>query len=422
VHKTGALARAVTLAALGVCSLVLASAVGASEATRVVLTVTPRDTLLDQPVSIRVSGLRPQSTVTLTATTRSAPEQKHNLWKSTATFRADANGKVFVSRSPSLAGTYRGREGMGLFWSMRWKSCDDCTMISASAATVRLVASSGARTLATASFTRRAQTPNVTVRDTTLPGEGFVGRFFSPPAVAARPAPAVLRLGGSEGGLQWDVEASMLATHGYPTLSLAYFGMPGLPQELQNIPLEYFQSALRWLAQQPGVDPGKLVVAGVSRGGEAALLVGSVYPELIHAVVSYVGSSVVWGTRYSFGAPNPEEASWTLGGKPVPFATGFDDAQAVIKVERIAGPILLVSARLDDGWPSSIMADKIVRRLQEHQRTDYTSLVYHEAGHAVGAVVPNVAVGAWGGGTLAGDARARADSWPKLLAFLARLR
>jgi dienelactone hydrolase len=195
-----------------------------------------------------------------------------------------------------------------------------------------------------------------------------------------------------------------------------------LPQELQNIPLEYFQSALRWLAQQPGVDPGKLVVAGGSRGGEAALLLGTVYPELIHGVVSYVGSSVVWGTRYSFGAPNPEEASWTLGGQPVPFATGFDDAQAVIKVERIAGPILLVSARLDDGWPSSIMADKIVRRLQEHQRTDYTSLVYYEAGHAVGAAIPNVPVGAWGGGTLAGDAHARADSWPKLLAFLDRLR
>jgi dienelactone hydrolase len=297
-------------------------------------------------------------------------------------------------------------------------------MIPAAAATVRLVVSSGGRTLATASFTWRARAPGVTVRNTTLAGEGFVGRFFSPPDGAARPAPAGLRLGGSEGGIQWDVEASLLASHGYPMLALAYFGVPGLPADLKNIPLEYFQSALRWLGQQPGVDPSKLVVLGGSRGAECALLLGTVYPELVHGVVSYVGSSLVWGTRYTVSGPyDPQEASWTLAGKPVPFATGSGvDPEAVIPVEKIAGPIFLVGAVMDDLWPSGIFANEIVARLRQHQRTDYTSLVYYNAGHAVGAAIPNVPVGAWGGGTLAGDARARADSWPKLLAFLERMK
>jgi dienelactone hydrolase len=424
VDKVGALARAATLAAFGACSLLLASAGDTSAAAgRVTLTVTPRDTLLDQPVSISVTGLRPRSTVTLTATTRSA-NQTHKSWRSTATFRADASGRVVVARSRSLGGTYRGRDGMGLFWSMRWRSCDDCTMIPASVSTVRLVASSGGRTLATGSFTQRAQAPGVTVRNTTLAGEGFVGRFYSPRDGAARPAPAVLRLGGSGGGLQWEVEASLLASHGYPTLALAYFGVPGLPGELKNIPLEYFESALRWLGQQPGVDPSKLIVQGGSRGAECALLLGTVYPELVHGVVSYVGSSLVWGTQYTVSGPHdPPEASWTLAGKPVPFATGSGvDPEAVIPVEKIAGPIFLVGAVLDDVWPSANFANEIVARLRQHQRTDYASLVYYNAGHAVGAAVPNVAVGAWGGGTLAGDAQARADSWPKLLAFLERLR
>jgi dienelactone hydrolase len=408
------------LALLTACSLLTSAGHGAPAATHVVITVAPRDVLVDQPVAITVSGLRPRSTVTLTATTRSA---LGNVWKSTATFRADPKGRVIVSRSPSLAGSYRGRDGMGLFWSMRWGSHIDVAMAAPAVSTVRLVAGAGGRTLATASFTRRAEAPGLTVHNTTLASEGFVGCFYSAPGQATTPSPAILLLGGSGGGAPCDVRAALLASHGYPTLALAYFGMPGLPAELKNIPLEYFQSALRWLTRQPGVDPDELVVAGISRGGEAALLLGTVYPELLHGVVSYVGSSLVWGTRYTVQGPNdPQEPSWTLDGKPVPFATGFDDAKAVIPVEKIAGPIFVVGAVMDSLWPSGIFANEIVARLRQHQRTDYTSFVYFEAGHAVGLMVPNIPVIVDLGGSLAGDAHARADSWPKLLAFLARLR
>jgi dienelactone hydrolase len=280
--------------------------------------------------------------------------------------------------------------------------------------TVRIAANQGARTLATASFTRRTQTADVTVRTTTLAAEGFVSCFYSPPAETTRPGAAILLLGGSSGGSQCGFRASLLASRGYPTLALAYFGAPGLPSELKNIPLEYFQSALGWLAQQPGVDPDKLVVFGISRGGECALLLGSVYPELIHGVVSYVGSSVA-GLSY----PSGDTAAWTLAGKPVPYT----DPENVIPVERIAGPIFLVAGVDDLVWPSAIYASQIVERLRQHQRNDYTSRVYERAGHLVGAAVPYVPlIDPSLGGTAAADAHARADSWPKLLAFLERLR
>ena len=105
-------------------------------------------------------------------------------------------------------------------------------------------------------------------------------------------------------------------------------------------------------------------MAGASRGGELALLLGSTYPDL-RAVVSWVGSGLVYGGVVSMGAA--PAAGWTRGGADIPFA-GFDVsavrmdappvaltpgflaaladtarvAAAEIPVERINGPVLLI--------------------------------------------------------------------------------
>jgi hypothetical protein len=68
--------------------------------------------------------------------------------------------------------------------------------------------------------------------------------------------------------------------------------------------------------------------------------------------------------------------------------------------------------------------------MHQHGRTDVTAIEYRRAGHTVGVMVPNVptrttVASRYGvltvGGSPAVDAAARADSWPKLLAFLGRL-
>ena len=73
----------------------------------------------------------------------------------------------------------------------------------------------------------------------------------------------------------------------------ALIGLPGLPSSLENIPLEYFERALRWLAKQPAVDPHRIVTFGSSRGGEASLLIASTFPRLVHGAVGYVPSAAV---------------------------------------------------------------------------------------------------------------------------------
>jgi dienelactone hydrolase len=62
----------------------------------------------------------------------------------------------------------------------------------------------------------------------------LVGMFFQPAGSGARPA--VLVLGGSEGGLP-TATAALIASYGYAALALAYFGLPTLPPVL-NVDVE----------------------------------------------------------------------------------------------------------------------------------------------------------------------------------------
>jgi hypothetical protein len=183
-------------------------AIGSSGTTQVVVLVTPSDALIDRPVSIVVSGLRPGQTTTLTATTVDA--QGHR-WASRATFRADSDGRVDVAHSRSLAGTYRGVDPMGLFWSMHELGTktprDEQAPVLPVVSTVTLRVGG-----ATARLTRRWRLPGVHLHRTTLAKEGFVGCYWSPPATS-RPKPAILFFGGSGGGLSCNAPV-LLASHG----------------------------------------------------------------------------------------------------------------------------------------------------------------------------------------------------------------
>jgi dienelactone hydrolase len=102
-----------------------------------------------------------------------------------------------------------------------------------------------------------------------------------------------------------------------------------------------------------------------------------------------------------------------------------------IRVEKTAGPVLMISGGADGLWPSTALAEVAQRRLREHHFPHpFEHLVYPEAGHAIG--LPNVMttmlrsrhpVGGEEidmGGTPAATAQASRDAWPRTLAFLAK--
>jgi len=174
--------------------------------------------------------------------------------------------------------------------------------------------SEGRSLVASGGFTRRGAALGVTVSAESIAATGFYGQFWAPPAGTPR-HPAMLEFGGSEGGLSGQRIGAALASAGHPTLDIAYFGEPGLPATLTDVPLEYFARALRWLARQPQVLKGQTYVLGGSRGSEAALLLGAHYPTLVHGVIASSPSDVSFG---SYPAPDQLPGHCTAGPCPTP--------------------------------------------------------------------------------------------------------
>lgn len=390
------------------------AACGGSSGGQVRLSALPADALVDAPVTIRVRNAPAGSRVTLVAT---AKDVSGNPWQSSAVFAADAHGDVDVAHDPSLSGTYEGQDAMGLFWSMH--EVGSQTPVDAQYLTppkvlqVTLQATVRGRTVASTTLRRRLVASDIHLQQETLAKQGFVGCFWSKQHPGQR-EPAVLEIGGSEGGL--DCGVGLLAAHGYPELHVGYFGLAGLPQYLERIPLSYFAHALRWLARQPGVDPHRIVIEGVSRGAEAAILTAAAYPSLVHGAVEYVGSATVAGGNGPTGA-----AAWTVRGRPVPAGTE-------LPVWKVNGPLLLIGGDADLIKASGLAAQNMAAALRAHGRHDFTLLDYKHAGHLLDSWWPYVSAGTalpdgtTGGGTFAGTAHARADSWQELLSFLGRLK
>lgn len=408
--------------------------------------------LVDAPLRITASGLAPQQLLRISATSRASTDR---ALISYAVFLADDAGRIDFSTAKPLEGTYSKPDPMGLFWSMSpqavpvaiWKHLDLPAFHPPDSWTVlvELAPNQGGAALASLRLTRLYAAPGL--RSVDLHEPGLVGRLALPPVgERTKPIPAVILLGGSEGGFD-DAGAALLASHGYGTLTLAYFGAEGVASELVDIPVECVLRAVRWLQQRPEIDGRRIAIMGRSRGSELALLAASVSPE-IKAVVAISPSSVVWGGISK--SPEARAASaWTYQGRPLPFLSAqappelvqefyakgslhsrlygylFSDREAVrqatIPIERIRGSVLLISGAEDRVWGSPLMAQRIIERARQFGRGDFfTSITYDGAGHNIREPYRPTPPQARLGGAAEDHAQAERDSWNKILSFLER--
>jgi len=275
---------------------------------------------------------------------------------------------------------------------------------------------------------------------------GVVGVVVTPDG---EPSGSVVVLSGSGGGVP-EGYAARLAESRLIAFALGYFGAPGLPTALVEIPIDGVARGIDWF-RDAYLGGGPASVMGSSKGAELALLLGAHLGDAIDRVVAVAPSSVAWYGLDQTDPASGERSSWTFAGRPVPFLPYARDAQpgrgpdgmrldmcydlsrydaaqvddATIPVEHCRGAILLLSGSDDHMWPSASFAERIVDRLRMNGREAHvTSVVYPDAGHAFlhRAFYPNVTADGrpiWDfGGNEQADAAAAADAWPRIVSFV----
>lgn len=403
------------MAAIAVLLCGLTACTSQAAAGHAAIRVSAPSALMDQPINVTVTGLTPGQQVTVTTQTTDAQAR---IWRAQATFTAGPEGRVDLATAAPTSGSYSGADGMGLFWSMNTLPSEYSNEYFASgppqsqpSIPVRLTVTSAGRLLAARTLTRSFMAPGETARVLTLQADGVAGVLFLPPPGTAR-HPGVLAFGGAEGGMSQLWTAALLAAHGYPALTVAYFDWPGLPPLLQQIPLEYFATAGRILASQPGADPAHVLVMGYSRGTEAALLLANDFPLLFHGAIVYSPSYYV-----NPAMDSSTGTAWTLGGQAVPAGP--------IPMNQISGPVLAIAGDSDAIWDSERSASQISTELGVvGSRYSHQAEIYLDAGHGVGTY-PYEPIGTAAlqavGGTRAGDVAAQRSGWAKVMKLLAGL-
>jgi len=405
-------------AALAVALLTggLAACSGGAPAKPAVIQVSEPSALADQAIDIRVTELSAGEQVTVSA---QATDAKKGTWRSSAVYTASQNGTVDLEKVAPKSGSYQGKDGMALFWSMtpvapasrnQYFTPPTPQQQSGYPVTLTVTSSSGAK-LASRTVTREWMAKGETAQTLTLAKDKVAGELFLPPPGTSRHT-GVLVFGGAEGGMSQVYGAALLAAHGHPALTVAYFDWPGLPSALDDIPLEYFETAGKILASQPQVDPAHVLAMGYSRGSEAALLLADDFPALVHGAVVYSPSSEV-----NAAGDDQSRDAWSLG------PSGIDPGP--IDVSHISGPVLAFAGDLDMLWGSASSATSIIQELAvAHSPYQHQAFIYQNAGHGEGmqpyqpagdTTIANL------GGTRAGNVAAQLDGWPKMLAMLAGL-
>lgn len=241
--------------------------------------------------------------------------------------------------------------------------------------------------------------------------DGFHGELFRPEQ-DSYPGRVLICFSGSDGKFELSrMLAQVFQARGLTALALAYVMEEGLPRQFYHVPIDPLEAAAVRLHDM-GYE--KVGLWGISKGAELALTAGSLLPGLVNAVVAVAPmNTVCQGFSKTKGITIMPGSTWTFHGEEVPYSsfrmdrfplgkvlgkslkarelTMYDlyiplvnnpNPDAVIQTERITGPILLISSKMDTMWPSGPAAEQVMKRLQQYGFPYYYQhLSYDYGGH-----------------------------------------
>ena len=252
----------------------------------------------------------------------------------------------------------------------------------------------------------------------------------------------VIDVFGGSGGL-FEFRAALLASHGFAALALAYFWFDDLPREPSEVNFEYFHEALDWMLVQAKVSSRGVGLVGVSRGSEIVLTLATQRTEIKAVVAISPAFAIMTYCLKYHGHPSDfipiyEDRLSVANDGSVSLIDGYayEEADkpnqpgrsALLPMEMILCPLLLVYGTSDRCWNAEYMTQRIVNRMAAHGKESQCEVLrYPNAGHLIeppytalcrASYVSSVKlVLSWGGEKRA-HALAQEDSWNKLLEFL----
>jgi len=414
------------------------------------ITVNQLTSLQDEAVQIKVQGLEPGSRVTLHSYTDTAVPGR--AFEAVAVYQADEYGCIDLDRNESLAGSYKGTEPMGLFWSLkpsfgnkyknaRFIKLDVTTPLVVHIRVYSVVIDDiktiydvrdelNDKELTSISVHRIYMKPGTERVPLTVEDSGVRGRLFVPPGEG--PFPALITMFGGHPGTK-DFKASMLSTHGYVSLALAFFGAEGLPSgawrergmghdyykdvdrtkpdwewinDSENVPLDmkYFETAIDLLLKHPKVDASRGIAVMSISGSVPIALMLSVHSPHVKAVVCVNGPTYnnFWEFKTDKGTYLPEHMQYDMVkyGKAISRGADIDMRDGVRRFEYATNPYkprpmeslipfyerpdcgFLFLTSLDDvNWPSEYHTNQAEKMLKGANHPNYKIQRYAGAGH-----------------------------------------
>ena len=396
---------------------------------------------LGEPVVVRLTGLEPGARIDVVAE-RPQTFGWNRLYRSRASFVADARGTVDLATDAPVDGSWSRADANGLFWSMRNTDEEVPEGRARDDVHIRLEGPDG-ETLDEAVLRLVATTDELV--ETPL-GEDFPGAFVLRRA-GDEPLPAIVILGGSEGGDMAARRAAPLwAARGYVAVGYPYYSpswgpssssIEGLPEGFANLPLDKLIGVRDALRARADVDSARIGLLGSSKGAEFVLAAASRIDGFA-AVAAIVPSDVIW-EGWGPGHSEGETPGFAWKGEPldfvpykdiarglgrdaevalsVPHAEGLAEASperieaARIRVEDIDEPVFVLGGGRDRTWPSGEMAARIAATRTE-AGLETEALIFATGGHGLGGV-PQAP-------TRTASVEARAAGWAALEVFFER--
>lgn len=282
------------------------------------ITVEPNPSMIDEPISIKVTGL-PKYSCVQAKLSLEVPKERL-IFESRSIFRTSKNGVLDFGKAMALPGSsYEGTDPMGMFWSMRPQpgSMDSIQTVDVTSNlpfdlqifgpyAEQLTSSSAtsneinwnkedkfSKCLTSCTILRSFMGQNVSripIRHGQVRGTLFLpGPLPSQDKALEHVSwPLVLTIyGGIIRGHVIEERAAVLASRGFASLALAFFGVDDLPKRYKEIRVEYFEDAIEAaiLAGQGHIDQKRVGIIGNSKGGDVALSCVAFLREKIKAAV-----------------------------------------------------------------------------------------------------------------------------------------